>query len=151
MHLNSKVNNIVTTTATRYSINNNAKFNWISGTTSTYVFMLCVVFSTNNTKKQNNATYIADSSASKIWKIFFLYKRRNNFGQTWQYCTIIWTINLRFLDIFCDIKLVKNKTDLTMTTKVCVVLLLAIAMFGGSALAKPGYAHHGYVDYYVSE
>lgn len=30
------------------------------------------------------------------------------------------------------------------------ILLLAIAMFGGSALAKPGYANHGYVDYYVS-
>uniref|UniRef100_A0A336LCB9 CSON003369 protein n=1 Tax=Culicoides sonorensis TaxID=179676 RepID=A0A336LCB9_CULSO len=35
-----------------------------------------------------------------------------------------------------------------MASKVCAMLLLAIAMFGGSALAKPGYAQHGYVDYY---
>lgn len=38
-----------------------------------------------------------------------------------------------------------------MVTKLCAMLLLVIAMFGGNALAKPGYAHHGYVDYYVSD
>lgn len=33
-----------------------------------------------------------------------------------------------------------------MSAKICIVL--ALAMFG-CANAKPGYAHHGYVDYYV--
>lgn len=37
-----------------------------------------------------------------------------------------------------------------MANKVCVVLALALAMFGTGSLAKPGYASPYDVDYYVS-
>lgn len=37
-----------------------------------------------------------------------------------------------------------------MAPKICAFLLLTITLFGSTAYAKPGYAHHGYVDYYVS-
>lgn len=37
-----------------------------------------------------------------------------------------------------------------MANKVCTVLVIALAMFGTGALAKPGYAAGYAVDYYVS-
>lgn len=37
-----------------------------------------------------------------------------------------------------------------MANKVCVMLTLALAMFGTGTLAKPGYASPYDVDYYVS-